>query len=286
MIVKDMEQMQLLLPSFNIKRVSYERIASFLSLAQSRWVALIIGDRMEALLEEDVPQGAADPHSRLRYLAGNVIAVSAYLDAVPELDLQLSEAGFVVQNNAAMSPAFQQRVDRLIEGLKDRLDIGCNALAAYLLDGSKLGGPYTAWRETDSFAGLTEAFIPSLTRLAAFVPHEKMPRWPEFVVSVRRMSDGMRATAARYVSEEEIDRLLELYRSGTLLVEQGRVVESLAACAAEVVYGNASSALLHVLEARGRMLKNAGLFTAFQSSEAYSIGKNIDFGKNAIANGL
>ena len=122
MIVETLETVQKILPSYNLKSdESLElRMSEFLARAQEWVTQAIIGntmiDRIESGLELD---GAM---KKVQSMAARVICELAYLTAIAELDLQLSEAGFVVQNNEKMSPASQQRVERLTLSLEERLN--------------------------------------------------------------------------------------------------------------------------------------------------------------------
>ena len=109
------------LPSLNLS-VDNTRFNDFFRGAQEWLVCHIIGEDIEDVLEEAIPEGQEDQHIDLRTHCQRVIAEIALLKVVPEMDMQLTEAGFAVQNNDNFSPASSQRVDRLIAKMPERID--------------------------------------------------------------------------------------------------------------------------------------------------------------------
>lgn len=57
-----------------------------------------------------------------RYLANIFIVLSAFIDAVPSLDLVVTPTGFGVVNTETVAPASKERIERLISSLRDRAD--------------------------------------------------------------------------------------------------------------------------------------------------------------------
>ena len=91
MILKDIETASRYLPSLNWKMDS-TRLNDFFDRSQKWVVEKIIGTDIEDLLEAALQEGQEDPHADLRKLTCRVIGEEAYLCAVAEMDLQLSEA--------------------------------------------------------------------------------------------------------------------------------------------------------------------------------------------------
>lgn len=285
MIVKNPKEMQRYLLSINLKPKEEEdtRFNSFLSRAQQWLTEHIIGEEIETALETVIEEGQTDPHKKLRELASCVISERAYLDSVAESDLQRSEVGFVVQNNEKMSPASQQRVDRLVQSLNERLNTDCDALVDYLLKNSKEGKAYENWRGTVQFAFLTDAFIPTMAVLRQNTSQRVVNRWQEFYDLQPRLVIALRTTVANYISTDEVDALLELYRYDELLETQRKALRYVRmSVLAEIT--DTGSADHFALEARQWMLKHESDFPEFVDSDCYELPKPFDFGDGTVAN--
>lgn len=169
MILNGIEEIQKLLPSVNL-RLDSTRLDDFMSRAQ-QWVTdEIIGSGLEELLETDIADGATDDHIMLRHLVQRVIAQYGYILFGDEMNLQLSEAGMVVQQNQAMQAASTARRDNLIRSLWERLEMDCDMLVNLLMNTSTEGAAYESWRNTEQFAYLTVAFLPTMRELRKHLP--------------------------------------------------------------------------------------------------------------------
>ena len=132
MILKNITQAQKFLPSLNLTLES-NRFDDFFSRAQEWLVSHIVGSAIEDVLEADVSIADVDLHKELRTMCRRVIAEKALLDAIPEMDMQLTEAGFAVQDNDDFSPASAQRVDRLLAKMPERIAADVDALVRFLM---------------------------------------------------------------------------------------------------------------------------------------------------------
>jgi hypothetical protein len=76
--------------------------------------------------------------------------------AVPELDLRMTDAGFVVTSNAQFAPASQYRVQNMMDNLRET---GFRALDVLLIYLETNKATYTAWADSDSFTEFNEHFL-------------------------------------------------------------------------------------------------------------------------------
>lgn len=279
MIVKTLEQVQTYLPSFNLK-VKVDRIADFLDRAQLWLTTCIIGPAIETTLEADIPENTTDQHAKLRTLVSRVICELAYDTMMGEMDLQLSEAGFVVQNNDHMSPASQQRTDRLVQTLRSRMCTDCDNLVSFLLQTTSYN-----WSTTEQFAYLTSAFIPTLQVMRQYTGSYQITRWQEFYELLPKMVEALRDTVASYISTAEVDELLGLYRGDTLNENQQKALRwiRMATMAQVIGYGNCEH---FAIEARQWMLKHESDFPAFVNSDRYNLPSPYNPGEGTVANFL
>lgn len=288
MIVSTTSEMQKHLISFNLKqeRVDEARFASFLQRAQEWVTEHIIGEDIEEILEIDLPPGQTNPHQKLNDLTGRVISELAYLTSIPESDLQRSESGFVVQSNEKVSPASQQRVDRLIQSLNERLNSDCDSLVNYLLNHSKENEPYDDWRGTQQFAFLTDAFIPTMAVMRQYAGQNTVQRWQGFYDLQPKLAMAMRTTVANYISIDEVETLLDLYRDDEMLDVHRKALRWIRMSVLAEVSCNTHDADRFALEARTLMLKHESDFPDFVASDRYELPKPFDFGDGTVANGL
>ena len=282
MILKDTPQARQFLPSLNLT-LANDRFNDFFRRSQQWLVEHIIGDALESLLEAEINLTQTDNHAELRLACQRVIAEKAFLDAIPEMDMQLTEAGFAVQNNDDFAPASAQRVDRLAATLPGRIAVDVDAIVRYLLrsseDGSMAPRPYVSWRSTDQFNYLTAAFIPLFEQYNMLgVP--PMKGYDEFYNAIPLMAKEMKKVAAYYVSAAEIDRLLELFRDGEALQIHREAIADLKGVAAAAYNKDIVHARNYAICARCTMLSAPDYFPEFKASDASKpITANLDGGK-------
>ena len=281
MIVKDLEAALKILPSLNIA-VDNSRLDDFLARAQ-QWVSQrIIGKDIEELLDAEV-QGQ-DPYAELRVLVQRVIAEQAYLTASSELDVQLSEAGFVVQSNDYMKPAFDGRVDRLCQSLRERVKTDADNLVGYLFKNPDSLSEIADWKTTMQFMYLSQAFCLYTYEVDGFAG-EQFDMYNVFLMMQPKIGEALRINVARYVSLAEVERLIELFRDGELLSDHKIAIVRLKYSAVAYARGNKMMGDYWASNARFFMKKNISFFPAFAASEEFNEpGDTIDHGP--IANFL
>lgn len=272
MILNNLTEAKEFLPSVNLT-VGNERLADFFRRAQNWLVSRIIGTGIETALEETYV-AESDPLADLRRLCRRVIAEKALLDAIPEMDMQLTEAGFAVQDNDNFSPASAQRVDRLLAKMPERIASDADALVSYMISA------YPNWRSSKQFNRLTASFMPTIADYSSVPGARAYNSYDEFYSDLPVLNRSMKEVADYYVSEAEIDRLLELYRDNDLLEIHRRAIEELKVAAVASANGSIRCARNAAARARDVMLESPGDFPCFRRSYAFnSMNVNLDGGK-------
>lgn len=279
MILNNMNEARRFLPSLNLT-LDNDRFNDFFRRAQAWLVNNILGEDIENTLEMDIALTAEDTHEELRTLCQRVIAEKALLDAIPEMDMQLTEAGFAVQNNDDFTPASAQRVDRLMEKLPERIAFDIDAIVRFLMTNSADGqSAYSYWRGTEQFKHLTAAFIP-LWEEYNKIAIPPATNYEDFFRAIPIMAIEMNKVASYYVSGEEIERLLELYRDGETLPAHSSAIVALKRVGVFAFKNDRHSAMDFAISARKLMLSMPDYFTAFKNSKAFNnITVNLDGGK-------
>lgn len=282
MIVSTLEQVQKYLPSINFK-VDIDRLTDFLDRGEQWLTDSIIGDAIRATLNADVPQNSPDPHADLRKICSRVICEYAYLTVAAEMDLQLSEAGFVVQDNASFSPASQQRTERLISSLNMRLNIDCDELVKYPMDKSTGGNaPYAAWRQTPQFEYLTRSFLSTRMQLSRHLTYgNNIGNWQDFFNGIVMMANGINEFAADYVSMEEIIHLRDLYRRNAANEVQQAAIGMLQDVAADCFVKDSAGARQAAIRARRIMQGRHADFPAFEARDCMPL-PDVSFNEGHI----
>lgn len=285
MIISNITQAKQFLPSLNLT-LDNDRFIDFFRRGQEWLTTHIIGDALETTLEAEVGMTDTDSHADLRLLCQRVIAEMALLAAIPEMDMQLTEAGFAVQDNDDMKPASAQRVERLLAQLPDRIANDIDALVRYLLKNSTTNNAtYSSWRGSDQFKYLTSVFMPLFEEYKACC--QGLPRkeeapmtYNDFYAIIPLMSRELREAADYHVSKAEIDRLLELYRSNSLLDIHRKAIACLKDCAVAALRYDSKRARDAAVQAREVMLTDPDNFPAFKASDAFNKPTvNLDGGK-------
>lgn len=288
MIVSTLTQVRKILPSYNLKSTGTleTRLSDFLARAQEWVTERIIGTDIETLLEQPVTQDGTDSHEKLRLLVQRVICEHAYIEATPEMDLQLSEAGFVVQSNEAMSPASQQRVERLLNSLSERMARDADALVRYLIKNSVQNATYIQWRVSEQFLYLTQCFTPTLETAAEAREEYRDAKWDDFYDAQPRMADALHTTVAGYVSDDEVNAMIEMYRHDEWQPVHRKAARWMRRSVLADIAGKEDDAAACAAMARNVMAANEAAFPEFVESDRYEMPDAFDFGDGTVANML
>ena len=278
MILKNINEAKQFLPSLNLT-LENNRFNDFFRRAQEWLASHIIGENIESELETEIQLTAEDTHADLRRLCQRVIAEKALLDAIPEMDLQLTEAGFAVQQNDQFVPASSARVDRFLAKLPVRLKYDIDFTVRFLLERSVSNGNYSEWRGSEQFKYLTSCFMP------CWEEYNRMA-WPtesdseRYYALIEPMSREMVKVADYYVSREEVERLVELFRDNDLLEIHRKAIGELKVVAVAAYNGDMRRARQAAAAAKDVMMSDPDSFPAFMASNAYNTPSvNLDGGK-------
>lgn len=279
MILSTINQAHRFLPSLNLTLENH-RFTDFFARAQAWLTSRVIGEDIETVLESYMGPVDDDPSTDLFTLCQRVIAEKALLDAIPEMDMQLTEAGFAVQNNDDFAPASSQRVDRLMATLPERIATDVDAIVRFLTKNSNTDeAPFRNWRGSEQYSYLTEAFIPLFDQYNKLsIPPAKA--YDEFYAAIPTMAREMQKVAAYYVSKQEVCRLRELFRDGEALQVHRQAIAELKTVAVAAYHKDMTTARNAAVCARDIMLASPDSFPMFKASDAFTLETvNLDGGR-------
>lgn len=288
MIAKSTD-IKLYLPNINWKTET-SRLDDFLNTAQQMVTYRILGTEIESALETPIGQNDTDTHPVLRSLVKRAICQTAFLDAIPILDLQLSEAGFVVQSNQAVSPASKERVEKLKEGTAQRKSQALDILTRFMLDNSRADdSAYHNWRGTEQFEYLSSGMIFSVDeykRNFATVKsfQEVVMTWDGYYKMIPKMKTVIHGIVAEFISDEYVKELLEKKRDNETMVPIEReVLEYVCLATVAGSIDNEQLAKSMAIRARNIMENHIDSFATFRNSPVFD-KHGLKLGDGAVAN--
>jgi hypothetical protein len=168
----------------------------------------------------DVPDG-------LLALCERVVALRAYEQAIPFLDLRQTEQGFAVISTEGLVPASRERVRALVEGCRSEGESAEDNLLSFL---EALSGEYKdLWLVSDVCTVLTDTYISTFREFKRYSGSLDAVDFPKNRTEFRSLWGAMRS-AVQFRIEPNISRelsrmLLEEIRTKALSVANSRLLE-------------------------------------------------------------
>lgn len=273
MIVPSIDIMRAYVPTIASK-IEFSQVADFLLIAQNEISEMLLGSAIEELLDSEIE----DDHVELLDLVRRAISLSAFLNAIPELDLRLSANGFVVQSNQDVSPASRQRVDTLIQSLKKRKDDEYDRIVLFLLRSEA----YSDWRTTPQFLDITKGLVFTLrgfNSLCVETKHKNAlipTNWTDFYALLPKLNMALFQNVAPYVSPEYCTELLEKLRQDSIDEPIENIVAVLIKKAVVAfAIDEFDLGFKYTADARAAMLPNIGKFPTFANSKQCDLDPEV-----------
>ncbi len=256
--------MQTFLPSIMMKDGPYFTFADAVDMAQQSLVNDIIGEELETQLEQK-----NDNDANLLKLCQRVIAVDAFLKAIPEMDLVLTDAGFAVTSNEQMAPASQHRIQALQNSLQLKLDDSKDKLVAYLLR----TGAYEDWRGTEQFERLSDGLILTFAEFKDAAVYNNItatvyPKtWSEFLNLNSALNVALMTNAASYISKDYAQEILEKIRDKeTFLPNEKKAIKLIKIAISAFAMGDNNTGYEQIIKATRIMKENPDDFPTYTAS--------------------
>lgn len=265
MLVNGYNEMKPFLPAINMKGTPTV-FNDALDVAQQAFVEDFIGTDMEALLEQRLPADA-----KLLKMCQRVIAVEAFLNSIPEMDLILTDSGFGVVSNQDIAPASKDRVSNLTAGLQAKLDEAKDRLVTFLLASET----YSDWRGTVQFTRLTDGLIFTFAEFKDVAVYNPItaatyPKtWSEFLRLNPAMNIALTSDVASYISPDYADELLEKVRDREVMVpNEKKILQIIKISIAAIALGDRDTGIQEVIKATIFMKANPSDFPTYNDSSA------------------
>lgn len=128
-----------------------------------------------------------------------IVVLKAFADAIPSLDLVVTPTGFGVVSTDSMAPASKERIERLLESLRSKVDIELRLLL-------EVCHQYEEWRSSDRGKYFCSTFLSFLRDYSgtSFDSYDDMRSKAMYVESLM---------AEEYLGKSMMDRLRDEYNS-------------------------------------------------------------------------
>jgi hypothetical protein len=227
MIVTTIAQIQAVLPNI-ASDIEYDDFKTYIQSAENWIKKEIIGAELYAKLEGKILLDA-----ELRRIADNVIVLKAYDFAIPYMDLIQTSSGFGVVSDQNRAPASQNRVDRLIQQNRARLNDETECLIDYLESNSTY---HADWKASPAFSLLTDCLITTAREFKRLVSYDGTRH--EFLMLKAVMKNLTTLKLHPALSRAYVTELITKQSAGTLVAADNLVLPGIKSALANYVMDN------------------------------------------------
>lgn len=280
------------LPSVNFK-FDTKRFIPFLQSAQDEIEDKIIGfDLGQELDLSNIDAPEDEVWLNLKNLVCRAICITAYINAIPEMDLQLSEAGFVVASNDAVKPASKERVEKLTQSLKNRKSVIFDSLLVFLVHNSiDDASPIKDWRGSRQFIYLSQTPVLSLSEFKKNILDISDVNsdldWRQFYSLIPLMTAHLHNTVAYYISDVYIRDVMERLRDAEPILDiEKQVLSHVKTAIVAGALEHRKTMVEEAISARKIMVDNIQDFPIFYNSASYQLPTTSIAGTGGVSNFL
>lgn len=260
MILKTLSQFQAAIPTA-VAIENFADVEPYIRSAELWMKEQVLGADLYALLDAD--ESSTGENDELLQLSRSVIGNQAFWEAIPFLDLALTNSGFAVISAQNKVPASKERVDRLREQCLVRRDSETELLITFL---EANAGYHDEWKGSPAYSVMTDCLIRTATELQQYGNWEGTRR--DFLKMRPQLIHETMTRLEPVFSTDYIDELVEKQRDGDVTDGDLKVITLLKYALGCLVNGNTEAAekiagdALRYIDAHP-----AGFVTYFASSE-------------------
>jgi len=213
MIIKTIEDFIKSIPT--AEGTKFQSIQPFIISADSEIKTMLVGadlyDYIEALGDTD----------SIKVNFQNLIAFTAYQNAIPFVDLVQTDNGFAVVSNNNLAPASKERVERLLQWCKQSIDKTTDLLIMqFVISATALA----EWKKCSQFNNLTNCFFFTGIDFANYAKTDNGSR-SDFLKAKGKLITDQKNELTERLSVNYITQLLEDNRSNSLTDKDAYVVD-------------------------------------------------------------
>ena len=183
----------------------FDKMQPFLATAET-WLASTFAPLQ--MLQED----AISP------LASNLVAIEAYRNALPSIDLLLTANGFAAVSTQNLAPASKARIDRLVASLTDQRDNLIASLLTALADNEQ-------WLSTPQAAFFGATLFPNFAILDAMGITER--KWEKYLELRSQVIDLEASLAEEWFSPELMAELRDRNLQGDAAAHEQTLITAI-----------------------------------------------------------
>jgi len=231
MILKTLEQFQKAIPTAEAIE-NFSDVEPYISSAEMWIKNQVLGPTLYNLIEAETFDD-----TDLLQLSMSVISNHAFYDAIPFLDLVLTNNGFAVISAQNKVPASKERVDRLREQCLVRRDSETELLIAFLEEHANY---HDDWKGSPAYSVMTDCLIRTATELQQYGNWEGTRR--DFLKLRPQLIHETMMRLEPFFSTVYINELIEKQRDGDVTDGDLKVITLLKYALGCLVNGNTEAA--------------------------------------------
>lgn len=197
----------------------------------------------------------------------DVVALKAYHDAIPFLDLVETETGFGVVSSGGSNlvPASRERVDKLIAQTEKRLSDAIELLLAYMEETTAY---HTDWATAPAYSIIHSSYIFTLTQFRRYARYEGSRL--EFVKDAPKMQRAIRYIIEPVISREQSQAIIAELISGTISEATTAIIEDLRFALAMYLTGETEAANASLAKVKDVLYDDPDSYPEFKASDIYT----------------
>lgn len=259
MILRTLEQFQKAIPTA-VAIENFSDIEPYIASAE-RWIkAQVMGAPLYTLAADS----ESDADSELIELCRSVVANHAFWEAIPFLDLVLTNNGFAVISAQNKVPASKERVDRLREQCLVRRDSETELLIAFLEDHTAY---HDAWEGSQAYSVMTGCLIRTATELQQYGNWEGSRR--DFLKLRPLLIHETMTRIEPMFSTDYINELIEKQRDGDETSDDLKIITMLKYTLGCLANGNSEAAAKIAGDALRYIDSHPASFVTYYASSEY-----------------
>lgn len=258
-MIDDIQIMRDILPT--IASSSLDKYRRPISDAQ-KWFADKIagGELMDRIME----MKDADPLPELFVRARLCVALRAYGEAIPQLDLVETPNGFAVVNDERLVPASRERVSALRGSIQNDFRAALDSFIEYMEDSD---GFAAMWKRSPAYSIISDSYLPTLREFRRY--GEFAGSYLDFIAARPVFRQIIVKYIEPVVSRELSEEIIAQLRDGTLSESNGRLLEDLRFSLAGFYVGDVPFGQMSANRARQRLDADPDAYPTFRNSELY-----------------